>query len=174
MRVFEYVCYGGTGGERMTRRGTVVQLLLDIPYLIVGGLIPPLPVINDVLGKGERDAGMSGGCTWEPFLLSAVEFAEVAAYLSTRGGKRGEALRFEAYPAWVDTDSKWGIWLAHRVHSIVVDENLRRWHGIEQAIESGKGAAKQRGAGSRVPHFMRLSRLLQQWVGFVQRDKRET
>jgi len=171
MRVLEYVVLAGVGGGETAVRGTVVQLLLDIPYLIVGGLIPPLPVLNEVIDRGIADAGMSGGCRWEPFRLSEPEFAEIVAELSTRGGKRGETLRFDAPPAWVGTQRSWGVWLAHRLHSIPVDENLRLSQAMQKVTESMELAAKEGDEASRVKHLVELSRLARQWSDFVQRHR---
>jgi hypothetical protein len=172
MRVLEYVVLHGVGDGETPAQGTVAQLLLDIPYLIVGGLIPPLPVLNEVLDSGIADAGMSGGCRWEPFRLSESEFAELVAELSTRGGKRGETLRFDAPPAWVDTQRSWGVWLAYRLHSIPVDENLRLSWAMQQVTESMQRAAKEGDEVSRVEHLVELSRLAGQWSRFMQRHRR--
>jgi hypothetical protein len=171
MRVLEYVVLPGVGGEETALRGTVAQLLLDIPYLIVGGLIPPLPVLNQVLDRGSADAGMSGGCRWEPFSLSEPEFAELVAELSTRGGKRGESLRFDAPPGWVDTQRSWGVWLAYRLHSIPVDENLRLSQAMQRVTEAMERAAKEGDEVSRVEHLVELSRLAGQWSDFVQKHR---
>lgn len=171
MRILEYVVLPGVGGGETAVQGTVAQLLLDIPYLIVGGLIPPLPVLNEVLDRGLADAGMSGGCRWEPFRLSAPEFAELVAELSTRGGKRGEPLRFDAPPAWVDTQRRWGVWLAFRLHSIPVDENLRLSQAMQRVTESMERAAKEGDEMSRVEHLVELSRLMAQWSDFVQKHR---
>jgi hypothetical protein len=171
MRVLEYVVLHSVGGGETAAQGTVVQLLLDIPYLIVGGFIPPLPVLNEVVGRGIADAGMSGGCRWEPFRLSDAEFAEVVAELSTRGGKRGETLRFDPPPPWADTQRSWGVWLAYRLHSIPVDENLRLSRAMQQVTESMERAAKEGDEVSRVKHLVELSRLAGAWSDFVQKHR---
>jgi len=51
-------------------RGTVADLLLDARLIPRCGLIPPFRVAAAVFRSGGGNAGMSSGCTWEPFELS--------------------------------------------------------------------------------------------------------
>jgi len=112
MQLLDYVVLNHRGSDE-TVRGTAADLILDIPYLIVDGQIPPRAILNEVLGRGLVDAGMSGGCRWTSFQLSESDFADVLTELRARGGKRGETLRFEA-PRWVDRQWRWTAWLAYR------------------------------------------------------------
>ena len=77
MRTISYKTLGGMGGET-PKVGTVADVLLEIPYLLMTRIIPPLRVVNDLLAKGISDAGMSGGCRWEPFQVTPVEWEELA------------------------------------------------------------------------------------------------
>src|SRR4051812_18494011 len=80
MRRLRYELLPPIGPGTMPAEGTVVDLLFDIPYLIGWGA--PLPShyqLNSLLRKGYDDAGMSGGCAWEPFELSADEYDEVVS-----------------------------------------------------------------------------------------------
>jgi hypothetical protein len=88
MRQLEYEAYA-IWDNSMPRKGTVVDLLFDIPYLI--GWSTPFPTrdqLNRLLGKGIYDAGMSGGCEWEPFEISTDEYEELVSAI-----KRDKRLR---------------------------------------------------------------------------------
>jgi hypothetical protein len=81
MRHLKYEAYA-IWDNSMPREGTVVDLLFDIPYLI--GWSTPFPTrdqLNRLLGKGIYDAGMSGGCEWEPFQLSTDEYEELVSVI---------------------------------------------------------------------------------------------
>jgi len=65
------------GFRRVSARGTLLDLIQAIPYLSAGNLIPPLRVLNDVLRRGRRDAGMSGGAIWRPFSIKRDEYDEL-------------------------------------------------------------------------------------------------
>jgi len=54
-------------------------------YLLSFRLIPPLVVLNGVFRTGEHDAGMSGGCVWEPFDIDSDEYEELAGELQACG-----------------------------------------------------------------------------------------
>ena len=62
------------------------EFLLSLPYLFLlhGGEqpIPPLAVVNEVFKSGKWDAGMSGGCEWKPFEISAHEYSELVQALA--------------------------------------------------------------------------------------------
>lgn len=48
------------GADVVSRdRLSVADVLQHLPYVVMAGLIPPLTVVNAVLGAGELDAGMS-------------------------------------------------------------------------------------------------------------------
>lgn len=78
MRTLRYDNLHPLGHFPMPIEGTVADLLFDIPYFV--GFGSPLPTheqLNSLLRKGYDDAGMSGGCEWEPFELSLEEYTEV-------------------------------------------------------------------------------------------------
>ena len=58
--------------------------VLDIPYLFITGVIPPLTVLNGVLGRGGSDGGMGPGASWEPFTLTETEYTELVEELLTQ------------------------------------------------------------------------------------------
>ena len=75
MRRLRYELLPSIGPCAMPVEGTVVDLLFDIPYFIGWGApFPSRDQLNSLLRKGYRDAGMSGGCEWAPFELSADEY----------------------------------------------------------------------------------------------------
>lgn len=71
---------------------------MDVPYLIVRGVIPPRHILNEVLSSGGGDAGMSPSAKWEAFQVSEVEYAELVSLLI---GTDIEALRQEDGPRYV-------------------------------------------------------------------------
>jgi hypothetical protein len=69
--------------------------LLVIPYLFLGGVIPPLAVINGVLKRGGGDGGMSPGASWEPFALTEAEYTQlIQELLSLDLGEAKRKARF--------------------------------------------------------------------------------
>jgi len=65
-------------------RGTLLDLLLALPARL--DFMPPLAVVNDILRKGEMNAGMSGGASWKPFSINDSEYAELVEELLTLPG----------------------------------------------------------------------------------------
>jgi hypothetical protein len=59
----------------------LADLVLDIPYLMPWGVIPPLHVLNEYLLGGGDTGGMSPGTKWKPFQITAEEYAELVDYL---------------------------------------------------------------------------------------------
>ena len=107
MITVSFTVLGGVGGS-FERTGTVSDLLLSIPYLLSSQLVPPLHVVNDLLMKGIRDAGMSGGCTWEPFQITETDWKDLKHDLaSPRSGNK----EFVEPPDWVRTIDDWSSWV---------------------------------------------------------------
>jgi hypothetical protein len=79
LRVVDYVVWpgGGPPPRESTKRGSVADLVCDIPYLVVAGFIPPRHIVNQRLATGSLDTGQSGGASWPPLTLSQAEFEEV-------------------------------------------------------------------------------------------------
>ena len=63
------------------RTAPLTEFALDVPYLIMFGVIPPLRVLNEVLARGGGDAGMGPGAGWEPFSIDDEEYSELVAGL---------------------------------------------------------------------------------------------
>ncbi len=116
MKRFLYWILPGTGFLRFPKRGSVLDLISDIPYFLPAKLVPPLAALNDELSKGIDDAGMSGGCKWKPFQLTATEYEELAEYMSSLGFVRLQA------PDWVTTAKAWSRWNAEVVYGIPAEK----------------------------------------------------
>jgi hypothetical protein len=116
---YQTIAHGAVGDPV---EGSLEEFLLLLPYVLSqpGGPMPPLFVLNDVLAEGVLDAGMSGGCQWEPFLITPAEWEELASALARTNG-----LVVVEPAAWVRTYSDWSLWrLAHKL-GIPLDEQLQ-------------------------------------------------
>lgn len=63
------------------RRAPLPVFLMDVPYLLLRGAVPPLPVLNEILAAGRLGGGMSPGSRWAPFALGESEYAALVAAL---------------------------------------------------------------------------------------------
>jgi hypothetical protein len=110
MRKITYTLLAPIGEDTCKRKGTLVDLVLSIPYLISGcsqgGFIPPFQVLNDVLMNGDGDAGMSGGCKWKPFTIEEDEYKEMVKALR----KKDHNFRLLFAPEWVQSHDDWLNW----------------------------------------------------------------
>ncbi len=108
MRKLSFTILPGVGSTVHEHHGSVLDLLVRLPYVILPGRpLPPLAVLNDTLSKGKLDAGMSGGCLWEPFELSETEYAEIVREIEKEGIAPPVAT-----PPWVKTRRDWQEWLS--------------------------------------------------------------
>ena len=82
MRVIDYTRHE-FHADPERRKAELPLFLLDIPYLFFEGVIPPLSIINEVLGSGGGDAGMSPGTSWKPFALTEAEYAQLIQELQS-------------------------------------------------------------------------------------------
>ena len=171
MRRIAYVNLPAFGPGEQPTQGSLADLVRDIPYLLVAGMIPPLPVVNEMLRRGECDAGMSGGCRWPPMELSSAEFSELVAELE-RDGAHGRAVHRADAPAWVTTQKEWSLWLAYTLHGVPVDENRALSDAMTVADQAGKDAAARGDEHARVGHFLELSRLTSAWNALIWRYRK--
>jgi hypothetical protein len=77
------------GSRGVWKRGSLKELLRDMPYFIWppdDGVLPTREEINRVLAEGKWDAGMSGGCDWQPFQISNEEYEELVLEFLTEPG----------------------------------------------------------------------------------------
>jgi hypothetical protein len=82
MRKLDYWRHEFHSSEPEPRKAELPFFLLDIPYLFFEGIIPPLSVVNSVLRTGGGDAGMSPGTSWEPFVVTDREYAQLVQRLA--------------------------------------------------------------------------------------------
>jgi hypothetical protein len=102
MRNVRFTVLGGADGS-FEEHGTVSDLLSSVPYLLSARLVPPRHVVNDLLEKGGSDAGMSGGCTWDPFQITEQEWNDLVQDL--------HECEFVEPPEWVETIDDWNSWV---------------------------------------------------------------
>lgn len=140
MKTFIYQLLPATGNHIVTKVGTLKDLLLDIPYLIhrPKGIIPPLKVINEILSIGIHDAGMSGGCKWEPFQITEKEFNELISEFASESAE----FRYIEPEDWVKTYDDWKAWEAERIHGIPAHEYLQLWAELKAADDALRNAEK--------------------------------
>lgn len=82
--------------------------------------------MNEEFRSGDHDAGMSGGCVWEPFVITKEEFDELVRELQNRGMSHVEP------PESVITRTDWHIWKFEYELGIPSDEHYRLWREEEK------------------------------------------
>ena len=140
MKTVSYVVLGGVGGE-FPETGTVADLLQAIPYLLIAQIVPPLHVVNDVLAKGSRNSGMSGGCEWKPFQLSQAEWEELSRHLQSEPDD--SSFQFVQPPDWVVTVEDWQSWIM--IHRYGFPEEFRVLEREVRDLEQARTQAMQEG-----------------------------
>jgi hypothetical protein len=125
------------GSGTIKQSGTLKDLLFEIPYLLTSGLIPPIHVFNDVLRTGFVDAGMSGGCKWQPFEISQIEYEELTVSLNTNSDKLFKRIEV---PGWVQSHSDWSIWRMEYLYGVPSKEHRRLQQEYDEIEEKRKKA----------------------------------
>ena len=123
------------GGE-FQKSGTLADLLLAIPYLLTARITPPLHVVNDLLARGIDNHGMSGGCQWEPFQITASEWEVLARRLKSLPDDKG--CEFVQPPDWVENLDDWHAWIM--IHRYGMPEEFR---ALEREVRDLELARKQ-------------------------------
>jgi len=139
--VFAFEVLPATGPGTIPESGNTVDLLLNMPYLLTSGLIPPEFVINELLSKGLNDAGMSGGVQWEPYQLRPGDFDALATALQ-QAYTYGE-LKYKAPDTWVRNFQDWHVWVMYVKHGIPWEEHKRLNDAmvtIEKALQEAERA----------------------------------
>ena len=139
--VFAFEVLPATGPGTTPENGNTVDLLLEMPYLLTSGLIPPEFVINELLSQGLNDAGMSGGVQWKPYQLKRGGFDALAQALQ-RAYAHGE-LRYKAPDAWVRNFQDWHVWVMYVKHGVPWEEHKRlndAMVAIENALQEAERA----------------------------------
>ena len=80
MRVVDYVREELHAPEE-TRRAPLPVFLMDVPYLLIRGVVPPLRILNEILATGRMGGGMSPGARWSPFQLTESEYQDLLVAL---------------------------------------------------------------------------------------------
>jgi hypothetical protein len=145
MRTVSYSVRGAIG-EYHPERGTIAELLTAIPYLLSARIIPPLAIVNDLLNGGHSDAGMSGGCEWEPFALTESEWDELTATL--RSLPDDEACEFVQPPQWVESIDDWQAWIM--IFKYGLPEEFRYLEREVRDLERDRAKAVESGDQERV------------------------
>lgn len=96
------------GGGNVKKPVTVVGLVKEIPYLIENGFLPSCKVLNGIFSKGINDAGMSGGCEWEPFQITEEGFSELVKIATDINGNK---VTYSDPPVWVEDIEDFQIWI---------------------------------------------------------------
>lgn len=143
---YQMRAHGGVGDPV---EASLQEFLRWIPYLLSepGGPMPPLVVLNDLLAKGILDAGMSGGCQWEPFQITPAEWEELASALERTSG-----LVVVEPAVWVRTYSDWATWRLATKLGIPPDEQLqlKALHDEEDRWRQGSETAAREGDRDRM------------------------
>jgi len=85
MRTLRYSNLHPLGHFEMPTEGTVVDLLFDMPWVLARyATVPTLDDLNELFREGSYDAGMSGGCEWEPFEIDTTEYNEIVRAIRQR------------------------------------------------------------------------------------------
>jgi len=110
------------GSGKMKEPGTVVDLIKAIPYLIQSGYLPPMKILNTVFSEGKKDAGMSGGCEWEPFQITVDSFSQLIDKVT---GPDGEKVIYSEPPDWVEDMEDFQIWVLDIKHGVPWKEHKK-------------------------------------------------
>jgi hypothetical protein len=137
VRLIDFEVLPALGPDGEIESGTPVDLLRHIPYLLAMQLLPPLVVVNDLLSRGEVDAGMSGGARWTPFSLDEEEWREIADIL-----KAEDRVVDEAVPEWAQSMADWPIWVMERRFGVPADEH-RRLSDRAEVLRVQRDAARE-------------------------------
>ena len=78
MRQLHYTV--GDERQKVERVGSAIDLLKQMPTLLVDGILPPRSVLNEVFGRGSWLPPGGSRYSWEPFALTPNEFREIVAY----------------------------------------------------------------------------------------------
>ena len=109
LRTLEYERYEFHQDAPEPRTGSLAEFVLDVPYLLFNGVVPPLRILNAVLRTGGGDAGMSPGTGWKPFRITRQEYDELVRHLRAMDLKALRRRRRARYvPARIVVDEALG------------------------------------------------------------------
>jgi hypothetical protein len=82
MRLVDYQRFYFSSGPPEERNGSLAQLILDMPYCMIFGVVPPLNVLNEYLNSGGMLGGIRPGIKFKPFEITGIEYDELVACLT--------------------------------------------------------------------------------------------
>ncbi len=138
-----YLAMPGDGGGLLAPvEGSLADLVLAIPSLVTEE-IPPCCVFDDVLTRGIRDFGVSGGCIWQPLQIDAAEYEELVDELQRRGRPgpgidAGRPFDVPTAPDHVQTYEQWSDFL----YTVRMGSQAPAW--LRQTSELAGLSAEQR------------------------------
>lgn len=141
MRTIRFEILAGVGEGVHQREGTLVSLLESIPYLLTSGLIPPRSVLNEILRRGEVNAGMSGGCRWAPFELSQEDWQDLVREFEAIPAP---GYRFVSPPAWVRSAGDWQLWVMEYRYGVPAAEHRRLSERVDRLEEERRRAVERK------------------------------
>jgi hypothetical protein len=100
------------GPELEGQNAPLAEFLGYMPHLFYFRYMPSLNVLNGFLAAGLDEAGMGGGCRWEPFQLTSLEYDELVQFLrvtTSRVGRHPD--KFVAVPDEIRTKNQWFAWV---------------------------------------------------------------
>lgn len=110
MREVKYTLLSPIGNVEEHKHGSMKELLFDLPYLFSKhkrNAVIPLHILNDLLRKGVKDSGMSGGLRWKPFEMKQMEYDELVIELLT---EPSYSFFIIETPKSIKTYEKWCSW----------------------------------------------------------------
>ena len=138
LRRLRFVLLPCVGDQESPTEGSAADLVHAIPYLLIARIVPPRAVLNEVLATGEDDAGMSGGCRWEPFSLTQTEYEELLRTLSELRGN--ESVKYVEPPEWVTSFEEWRHWTYEYCYDIPAKHSLAVSRQLTHLEEKKRGA----------------------------------
>lgn len=128
LREIAYKRYEFHADEDEDRYGTLLIFVYDIPYFGACGVFPPLHITNQIFSRGTSGGGMSPGADWEPFTISADEYAAlVDAVQHTPISEIKPHARYASLPFKFDHSfdelSDWLDWI-----KAVCKKHRKEWH----------------------------------------------
>jgi len=100
------LCYQQTQ-YRHPRKDVAADLLFflnNLPYSFVWQVFPTLSVLNDALGSGGSDGGMSLGAIWDLFEVTEDEYSELVASIESEPSVAGTERYFSGKHFQFDTE----------------------------------------------------------------------
>lgn len=134
-------------------RAPLHEFLLEVPHLFYLDYVPPIRVVNAYLALGRSDAGMSGGCEWDPLVLSEERYSAVVRHLRENEVKgRNGPLRFADVPPTIARRNEWISWVLHTEIGIPYEEHLELVDKEEELREKARRAAERGDANAAELH----------------------